>query len=342
MGPPALAAALALLATLSAAPAPAQQAPSAAALPFATLEVTPVTARREQIWDGVVEAVHEATMSAQTAGRVLELPYDVNDYVPKGALILRLTDVEQQAAVHQAEAAYEEARANFSRIETLFSHGTASKAAFDAARARRDTAQAALRTAQQQLDYTAVMAPYAGYVTKRFVQVGEEVQPGQPLITGISLDALRVSVRIPQTAAAAIRRYATADILLDGTGARRVAATKVVVFPYADPETHSFTVRLELPQRDLGLFPGETVKCAFEIGEATRLLIPVSALVQRSEVSGVYVVQGREVALRQLRLGHRLDDKVEVLAGLSAGELIAADPVAAVTYAAEARAKSQP
>jgi multidrug efflux pump subunit AcrA (membrane-fusion protein) len=91
-------------------------------------------------------------------------------------------------------------------------------------------------------------------------------------------------------------------------------------------------VRLELPQQDTGLFPGVTIKVAFEIGEAERLLIPVSALVQRSEVSGVYVVSGEAVSLRQLRLGHRYGDKIEVLAGLAPGEKIASDPIAAALY----------
>jgi multidrug efflux pump subunit AcrA (membrane-fusion protein) len=72
-----------------------------------------------------------------------------------------------------------------------------------------------------------------------------------------------------------------------------------------------------------------TVKTAFAVGEAERLLIPASALLQRSEVSGVYVVADGRVALRQLRLGHRYGDRVEVLSGLQAGERIAADPNAA-------------
>jgi len=279
-------------------------------------------------------------MSAQTSGRVLEVPFDVNDYVPEGALIIKLTDVEQQAALRRAQASYNAAKANYDRIAQLFSRQTVSKAAMDNARERRDTAEAGLRTAQQQLDYTAIKAPYAGYVTKRFVQVGEEVRPGEPLISGISLKALRVAVQIPQTAAGAVRKYSAADVILDQATGKRVTAAKITVFPFADPQTHSFSVRLELPEVDTGLYPGMTVKCAFEVGEAKKLLIPVSALVQRSEVSGVYVVKGDRVGLRQLRLGHRYGERVEVLAGLSGGEQIAADPIAAALYVTEHRAEA--
>jgi RND family efflux transporter MFP subunit len=310
-----------------------------ATLPFAVITLKPETTRSEQIWDGVVEAVNEATMSAQTSGRVLEIPFDVNDYVPEGSLIIKLTDVEQQAALRQAQATYSAAQSNYDRIAQLYSRQTVAKAAMDNARERRDTAEAALRTAQQQLDYTEIKAPYAGYVTKRFVQVGEEVRPGEPLISGISLNALRIAVQIPQTAAAAVRKYNAADVILDQATGKRVSAAKVTVFPFADPQTHSFNVRLELPEVDTGLYPGMTVKCAFEVGEASKLLVPASALVQRSEVSGVYVVNGDQVGLRQLRLGHRYGDRVEVLAGLSGGEQIAADPIAAALYVAQHHAK---
>src|SRR5690606_39054794 len=162
------------------------------------------------------------------------------------------------------------------------------KAQLDQAVARRDAARAALQSAQaalsevtQQLDYTVVRAPYSGIVVKRHVQIGEAVQPGQALISGVSLKELRVNVQVPQSAVDAIRRFAAADVLLDGDGARRVAAAKVTVFPYADPDTHTFSVRLDLPAEETGLYPGMTVKAAFVVGEAQRLLLPASALVQR-------------------------------------------------------------
>ena len=63
---------------------------------LATLEVTPQSAPRERSWDGVVEAVNQATLSAQTGGRVIELPFDVNDFVEAGEVVVRFTDVEQQ------------------------------------------------------------------------------------------------------------------------------------------------------------------------------------------------------------------------------------------------------
>lgn len=320
--------------------------PAAAELPFETLTLEPATVAQEQVLDGTVEAVHQATMTAQTSGRIVEIFYDVDDFVPEGGVIIRFRDTEQQAAYAQAQAALEEARARFNqasseyeRIKGIYERQLVAKAQMDAAtaelksaRARLESAQAGLKSAEEQLEYTRVRAPYSGIVTERHVEVGENAGVGQPLITGISLDRLRVVTQVPQRLINAVRESGQARILLDGVAP--VTAGEMTFFPYADPATNSFKVRLELEQGVQGLFPGMFVKVAFAIGEAERLVVPREAVVYRSEVTGVYVVydDGR-VALRHVRLGRELEDgQREVLAGLSAGERIALDPVRAGIY----------
>jgi RND family efflux transporter MFP subunit len=223
----------------------------------------------------------------------------------------------------------------------------------DQQRAQRDAAQAALAAARAQLeqvgqalDYTVLRAPYAGIITRRYVQVGEAVQAGppspQPLITLQALDHLRVNVQVPQSAVEAIRQFHAAAVLTGKDSGRRIAASNVEVFPYADADTHTFNVRLALPGGDTGLYPGMTVKVAFATGEARRLLLPAGALVQRGELVGAYVLDDHSVALRQVRIGHRQGDQVEVLAGLDDGERIATDPAAAARWLTENRREATP
>ena len=317
----------------------------AAKPPLATIMLREQIAPRERIWDGTVEAVHQATLSAQTAGRVLELPYDVNDYVPQGAVVVRFTAIEQgaavnaaQAQVRSAQAAYTDAEAQYQRIAAVYARRLVSKAQMDQTTAQRDAAKAALdaaranlRQASESANYTVVRAPYSGIVTKRYVQVGEAVQPGQLLISGLSLDQLRVEAQVPQSDVNVIRKFGRVWVLYDG-GNKRVEAAKVIVFPYADPVTHTFTVRLELPTVETGLNPGEVVKVAFMIGSRPRLLLPDSAIVRRGEIIGVYVIKGDAVMLRQVRLGDRFGNDYEVLSGLVPGEQVAADPGAAMKW----------
>lgn len=321
-------------------------------LPFGTTTVRKDTAPVERLLDGTVEAINQATMSAQTSGRIAEVYYDVDDYVEPGSAIVRFTDVEQQSALRQSSAALDEALArqiqaneDFDRVSGLFESGSASKREYDQALASRDAASArvsaarsAVETAEQQVEYTLVRAPYAGIVTERHVQVGETVGVGQPLISGLSLEALRVVVDLPQQVAADVREHLTAYIV---TGHGRVRAENLTIFPYAHSGSNTFRVRLDLPAGQFDLYPGMFVKVAFVVGESQRLLIPGSALIRRSEVTGVYVVDEEDrVRLRQVRVGGNYGDRAEILAGLRPGERIATDPVNAAIYVKARSVKS--
>jgi multidrug efflux pump subunit AcrA (membrane-fusion protein) len=92
-----------------------------------------------------------------------------------------------------------------------------------------------------------------------------------------------------------------------------------------------------LPAASATLYPGTFVKVGFVVGETERLLLPASAIVRRSELTAVYVVGENAVTLRQIRVGRRYGEQVEVLAGLQAGEAVATDPVAAGVYLQQQR-----
>ncbi len=306
-----------------------------------TLLVSAETTPTERMLDGTVEAVNQSTVSAQTAGRVSAVYFDVNDVVEAGALIMRIRSTEQAASFTQAQAALKEATAReaeaqtrYERISDMYQRRVVAKATYDEASAARDAAVARLIAARAGLDaaregvaYTEIRAPYPGVVTQKHVQVGESVAPGTPLMTGASLDALRVVAEIPQSVIDAVRAARKAAVYVDG---RRIESTGITIYPAAQPETNTFRARIELPKGVQGLAPGMFVKVGLVVGEAERLLVPRSAVVQRSEMRGVYVVapDGR-VALRQVRLGHARGDQIEILAGLAGGERVALDPVAA-------------
>lgn len=310
--------------------------------PIDTVVVTPRITPLERMLDGSIEAVNQGTVAAQTSGRVAEILYDVNDFVPAGAVIVRLHATEQQTGLKQAQAALQEARAReleartrYERIADMYERQVVPKATFDEATAARDSAvarlaaaRAAIESAKEGVNYTEVRAPYAGVVTKRLVQPGETVNPGTPLMSGLSLQFLRVSVDVPQSSVDAIRRIKQAAVYVDG---RRVEVTKLTVFPEAAKPSNTFRARLELPENAADLYPGMFVKVGFVVGEVQRVLVPSQAIVERGEVTGLYVVDSEDrTSLRQVRLGHKFGDSVEVLSGVVEGDRVALDPMAAL------------
>ena len=318
----------------------------AAEPPFLVAEVQRQTLPDEQVLDGVVEAVNQSTVSAQTAGQVEDIMVDVNDFVPAGTPIVRIRNIEQRAGLEQAQASLREAQARhieaeaeYKRIKDIYQRQLVSRAqmdsataGFNAAKARLDAAQAGVAQAKESLGYTTINAPYSGIVLERHVQRGEAVQPGKALLTGFSLDELRVVADIPQRLIVPVRKHGQARVLLPPDNKNSIAAAKLIYFPYADPQSNVFKVRVYLPPKTEGLYPGMFVKVAFRVGEDSRLTVPKQALAQRGEVSGVYVVRDGRVTLRQVRPGRTEGDVVEILAGLEPGEQVALDPIQAGAY----------
>jgi membrane fusion protein, multidrug efflux system len=319
-----------------------QAPPTAPGPPLRTITVQPLQTAAEWRLNGTIEAIDHATVAAQTSGRVAAIYYDVGDYVPAGAVIVRLRATEQHAGLLQATAALRaasaralEAETRFARIRDMYERQVLPKADFDQAIAERDAAvaqlsaaRAAVVSARQGVAYTEVQAPYAGVVTQRLVQVGETVAPGTPLMSGVSLRRLRAVVDIPQPVVDAVRRNMKAAIYLDG---RRIETTHVTVFPVASTPSNTFRAWLDLPQGVSDISPGMLVKVGVVVGERDRLLIPASAIVRRSAVTAVYLLeQGGWTSMQQVRLGEAAGDRFEVLSGLLPGDRVALDPLAAM------------
>jgi RND family efflux transporter MFP subunit len=323
----------------------------AAGKPLPTIAAQFSTVPQERSYDGTVEAERRSTVSAQVSARIEDVPFDVDDYVERGDIIVQFRDRPVAAELKQAEAAAQEAkarlaeaRANHGRILQLFQQDRISSADMDrvtadlqSAEARVKAADGALIAARESFENTVVRAPFSGIVVERHVEIGEMATIGAPLMTGLSLEHLRVAVDVPQSDIGALRSDGEAWIELPNGG--RLAAESIRVFPYADPSTHTFRARLRLAEGQHGIYPGMWVKVRFLTGEEQALLVPWSAVVQRSELTAVYVLgEDDRPRLRQVRLGRtQADGQVAILAGLDAGERVVTDPEAARISLAAAR-----
>ncbi len=287
--------------------------------------------------DATVEAVDQATLSAQTSGRVVKVNFDSNDYVEQGSILLEITSQEQgaqlaaaEAEVLRTQALYNESRLTYQRYQKLFPQGAIAQSQLDQAKTAADThrqlvcaAQANLKRAQESLDYTIIKAPYSGVVTKRFVEVGETINPGTPLFSGMSLQKLRAVAEIPQRYLQALRDNPRFIITL--ANGKQLFSKQITLFNYADQQSHAFKVRIALPESAELILPGMWVKAQFVSGKRQTISIPKSAVLTNNELNAVYRdIDGRAL-LTQVRLGKEQGDDVEILAGLLEGDQIHID-----------------
>jgi multidrug efflux system membrane fusion protein len=299
--------------------------------------------------DGVVEAVRQSVMSSQVPGRVTGLTVKAGDHVRAGQVLARIDQQEaiQQAAASQAQVAAAEsqldaARKDLQRNQRLFAQHYISQAAMDrfeaqfkvaAAQARATLAEAGV--ARTQTGFHSLAAPYAGIVAAVPAEVGDMAMPGKAVLEIYDPGALRVVAHVPETIVAQLRRDAPVNIELSGKpdGSRTLVAKEMLVMPTANPSSHTVEIRLPLPVGTVGLSPGLFARVLLPLiagDQRSRLTVPAQAVIKRTELTAVYVVDAQGTPrLRQVRLGRILGDRVEVLAGLAADERVALDPLAA-------------
>lgn len=323
-----------------------------ASLPFQVGKVEFSEVDQTYAAEGLVEAVKQATVSAEISGRIIELRFDVGDYVQKGMVIARIDEsvvgqqlAGSQAQVAQARAVLENARAQYDRSRQLFAQKFISQAALDKASAEFKAAQAQAQAsvagagqAAATRKFATIVAPFSGVVAARHIELGEMAQPGKPLLTGFDPKDLRVEVSVPQYKLPLVRTLARATIEIP-TLSKWVKAAQITIQPSADVKTHASRVRLDLPDGLRDVYPGMFARAHFAVGRAKKILVPAIAVMRRSELTAVYVVDAKEqLQLRQVRLGEAAGEgQFEVLAGLIAGERVALDPIKAGIYLKQAK-----
>jgi multidrug efflux pump subunit AcrA (membrane-fusion protein) len=186
------------------------------------------------------------------------------------------------------------------------------------ARSRIDEIDAKLRDAKS-------VAPFNGVITKKLVEVGDPVQPGQPMLEYADTTQLQIRVEVPARLMPGVKMGMVVPARLD-VGNVDIQARVEQIFPIADPDRHTVTVKLDLPQGVPG-GPGMYAEVMInDINAKVRDLpvVPTNALVWRGSLPGVYVLnESNERELRLVRTGDQVGaDGIAILSGLRAGERI--------------------
>ncbi|HSG22433.1 MAG TPA: efflux RND transporter periplasmic adaptor subunit, partial [Azonexus sp.] len=163
--------------------APAARATTATAQPLPVVTVQRHTVDLTFPAESLVEAVQQATVGAQVAGRVLEVKADAGQVVKKGDLLMRIDAREAEEMARAATAQYANAKINYERTKTLKDQKFLSPAAVDKAKAEFDAAAANRAAAGASQSHATIVSPINGIVARRHAELGDMATPGKPLFT---------------------------------------------------------------------------------------------------------------------------------------------------------------
>ncbi|WP_461784018.1 efflux RND transporter periplasmic adaptor subunit [Prosthecobacter sp.] len=303
-------------------------APSAAP-PSVTVKVeavkwSPHTAVEEVV--GTVRSKQRAVVEAKVSGRVLEYTATPGALVKAGDLLARLDVQEIQAKVDQARAMLDQAKRDFDRQKQLIASNATTRQEFDATEARVKISTGAVSEAETMMSYAKVTAPFDGVVTRKLADVGDLAMPGKPLLEIEAPTSLRVEADLPEAILDRVKLGEKMAVRL----AKVIEGTVSEISPVADPVSRTFNVKLDLPATE-GLRTGQFGRVSVPVAEVKLLLVPQSAVLKRGQMELVFVAQNGKAALRLVKTGKMLEDRVEVLSGLEEGEQVIVSETAQLT-----------
>lgn len=269
-------------------------------------------------------AGQRATISTRLSASVRAVAVDEGAGVKTGQLLVSLSDSDLRAQLRAAQAALEAAALHEKRIAALVAERAAAPAELDAARAQRAQAESAVGVLKTSLQYTSIRAPFAGRIQSKRVSAGDLVSPGQPLLElegfGFELQATLSAEEL-----AGLAPGQRIEFEADG---RRGSAEVIALSAGGDPIAHRQLLRARVRGSLVGLRSGSFARLALRPQESRGIWVPRSALVERGDLTGVFVARDGRAELRWLALGDAEGDRVPVRAGLSAGEAVIEDPSA--------------
>ena len=256
-------------------------------------------------------------------------------------------DVQKASAdLAQAKQAYDRASQLFTRTlvprQTLDDAATAvqsKQASYDLSlqnaknlRASIQASEASMKLADRQLRDTEIRAPFDGIVEKRLVNLGELVKTQMPVMAVVRVDPLKVIAEIPEKMAPWIKEGQPVQLHVDAYPDRAFIGKVSRISPAVNTATRAFPFEALIPNHDATLKPGTFARVHIESGKVDSVLtLPYSAMQYRYGVNRVFLVEGDKLAVRELRVGDRLGDRIEILSGVKAGDRVVANDIDKLT-----------
>lgn len=295
--------------------------------PAAAVPVEVAAASRQSIASWIesnctLEAENEVDLVARISSPVVELNVEEGMKVARGDLLARLDDRELRAAAEISRVSLEEARMAWERAGKLREGDLISPEAWDAAVSRYETARAQHEADRIQLGYTEIRAPFDALVVTRYITLAEHISVNDPLFRISDFEPLLCPVQLPEKDLPGLRPGQNAYVTLAAWPGRRFDARVQRIRPVVDAATG--TVRVTLEVRTEGdLRPGMFGRVFVEMDRREdAVVIPKAALSLDSIGDTVYVARDGTAARRDVKLGFRDGEKVEVLSGLEEGEQV--------------------
>lgn len=278
---------------------------------------------------GNLRAVRQVTLTAEVPGRVTRILFASGANVSQGQLLVQLNDGPERASQRSFNVSAELASIQLARASELVELGAEAQQTIDQHRAERDHARAEIRRIGATVMQKRINAPFAGTLGIRRVDLGQYLNPGDPIATLTDLSQIYVEFQVPQKYFANLSRGSTVTVTTDSWPGKRFVGRLETIETQVSEDTRNFVVQALIENRSGALRPGMYVDARLELGlRKDTLTVPASAVLPSAQGESVVVVDKPDkrgigtVRFAPVKTGDRVGDDVVILEGLRSGEMV--------------------
>ncbi len=291
------------------------------AVKVSVMNVTPGTIRDLLLLPGETEPYEDVRLAADLDGLVEWVGPTEGDRIKAGELIAKIEVSALKAALDSAEASFRLAESQFQRRKELLERKVASQEEFDRSKTECDLAESTLRRARVEYKRGFLVSPCAGLVNRVYVDVGEYVGRGAPVIDLVDIDKVKVNVSVPEIDVPYIKVGRQAIVTVDALPEMTFEEPIDFVAYKADPVTKTFQTRIILENRDHVIRPGMIARATFVRRHIQNALaVPLEALVDKGGERVLFVVKDGIAHARTVSIGVINGERIQIAEGLEAGD----------------------
>ncbi|WP_294177532.1 efflux RND transporter periplasmic adaptor subunit [uncultured Coprobacter sp.] len=298
--------------------------------PLVRLE-TVKTQEVEQIQEftATVEANVVNNIAPSMSLRINDILVEVGDHVRKGQVLAQM----DKANLLQSQTQLENIQLEYDRAFELYKVGGASKQSLDAQKTQLDVAKTAYENLKEN---TRLVSPIDGIVTARNYDSGDMIG-GEPVVTIEQMSPVKLLVNVSESFYTRVKKGMDVNVKVEVYGDEIFQGKVSLIYPTVDPQTRTFPVEIKLPNKDLKVRPGMFARVTMNFGTQNHVVAPDLSIIKQAGSGDryIYVYKDGKVSYNKVLLGRRMDDKYEIISGVSDGDQVVVAGQSRLTNGAE-------
>jgi RND family efflux transporter MFP subunit len=289
-------------------------------------KVTTNASSNKLTYNGNIIPKTTTPLSFLLPGTVISIKAEEGDWVEKGQILAELNNTSYKNAYRGTLATQKQAQDAYNRLKTVYDKGSLPEIRWEDVKTKLEQANSANQIALQNLANSTLKAPSNGYIGMRNLEIGETTIPGVPVFNLVAINEVYIKVSVPENEINKIKKDQQASVNIPALGSQLFTGKVEKIGVVANPISKTYDVKISIPNQLMTIKPGMACDISINISSINNIIaVPYQSVIKGDNGQNyVYIVdvQSKTVVKTAVKLGSFINNKIEIVSGISIGDLI--------------------